>query len=72
MALVRCRTSFIRGTETGEEMVGAGEVFDDSHEIVRKTPAEYWEPLQVRGAVEEATAVPGKKRTTRAKPDDES
>lgn len=69
MALVRCRTSFTKGTKTGEETVLAGEVFDDSHELVRGTPAEYWEPLQVRGAVEEATAVPGKKRTTKAPAD---
>lgn len=70
MALVRCRTAFTKGTKTGEDTVQVGEVFDDSHPYVRSTPEDWWEPLQIRGAVEEATAVPGKKRTTKAKPDE--
>ena len=65
MALVRCRTGFIRG----EEYVGTGEIFEDSHPLVTSTPAEWWEPLKVRGApVEEATTTPGKKRATKAAP----
>lgn len=63
MALVRCRTGFAKG----DDLVFAGDVFDDSHDYVTSTPADWWEPLAVRGAVEEATAVPGKKRTTRTK-----
>lgn len=62
MALVRCRTGFSRGND----FVGVGEVFEDSHPYVTSTPAEWWEPLKVRGVVEEATAVPGKKRATKA------
>lgn len=68
MALVQANTSFFSGTE----QVQAGEVFDDSHEIVRKTPAEWWIPLKVRGVVEEATAKPGAKRRTKAPVEDES
>jgi hypothetical protein len=66
MALVRCRTSFTKGTPTGEETVLAGEVFEDTHWLVVGSPADYWEPLEVRNVVEEATATPGKKRATKA------
>ena len=69
MALVRCRSGFIKGTGDGDQTVVAGEIFDDSHPFVRETPADWWEPLTVRGAVEEATATPGKKRTTKAAAD---
>lgn len=62
MALVRCRTPFAKG----DDIIGAGEVFEDTHTYVTSTPADWWEPLQVHAAVEEATATPGKKRTTKA------
>jgi hypothetical protein len=65
MALVRCNTGFVRGAESVHE----GDIFDDSHELVRKTPTEWWSPLHVRGQVEEATAAPGKKRAVKIKAD---
>ncbi len=60
MALVRCITGFTRGGD----VVPTGEILDDSHPLVKTTPAEWWEPLNVRAAVEEATAKPGAKRRT--------
>ena len=47
----------------GEDVtIRAGDILDDTHQIVKTTPADWWRPLKSRFAVEEATAKPGRKR----------
>lgn len=64
--LVQATTSFAIGLGSGEELVHIGEIFDEDHEIVRRTAGiGYWRPLQARGQVEQATAAPGEERVTK-------
>lgn len=63
MALVQAQTGFITKYRGVDETVVEGEIFDDSHPIVRGTPDEWWKPIAIRFAeVEQATAAPGEKR----------
>lgn len=64
--LVQATTSFAVGIKGTEHIVHQGEVFDDSHEIVRATQGN-WVALRVRGEVESATAAPGEKRNASVK-----
>jgi hypothetical protein len=67
--LVQAQTSFAIGIHGVEEMVHQGDIFDDGHEVVRKSPPEYWATLTVRGQAEaEAkTAKARRKRVAKAK-----
>lgn len=67
--LLRAKTSFFANVKGTEVQVSAGEIFDDSHELVKRTPADWWEPLQVSGQTEQATAAPGEKRAARVRPE---
>lgn len=64
---VQATTSFVKAVGGREELVHAGDIFDDSHEIVRNTPADWWKPLHVRFEVESATSAPGEKRAAHVK-----
>jgi len=48
--------------------VSVGDIVDSDHVVVRSNPG-YFGELNYRFAVEEATAAPGRKRATKAKPD---
>jgi hypothetical protein len=70
--MVQAQDSFSIGFKDGSEQnVLRGEIFDEDHEIVRRTQGlGYWAPLHIRGEVESATAAPGEKRTARVKKTD--
>ena len=65
--LVRARTGFIADVDGADITVKPGEVFDSSHALVKRTPEDWWDPLEVTGQVESATAAPGERRAARVK-----
>jgi hypothetical protein len=72
--LVQAQTSFAIGMHGAEEMVHQGDIYDDGHAIVRKSPPEYWAVLTVRGQAEAeaATAKARRNRVARAKESESS
>lgn len=62
MALVQARNSFKTGVTGEDVIIHAGDIVEDSHPIVRGTPEDYWQPVEARSIVEQATAKPGVKR----------
>lgn len=45
MALVRCIINFSTSIRGSEEEVHAGDVLDETHELVTSTPAAWWTPV---------------------------
>ncbi len=63
--MLRAVEGFVVNIEGTEVTVVAGEIVDADHEIVKRTPAEWWEPLKARFAVESTSAAPGEVRPAR-------
>lgn len=64
MANVQATTGFQTRYGGEEVTVVEGDIFDASHEIVARTPKEWWAPLNVRFSVAPEEASAKKKRTT--------
>ena len=69
MGAVQAREGFIKTLHGTEYVVRIGDIVDDSHEVVRTTPADWWQPVAMRFRTEEATAAPGAKRKVAIKVD---
>lgn len=66
--MVVAQEPFVGSLADGTEvLVREGDIFDSEHELVKRTPAEWWKAVEVRFAVETATAAPGETRNARIK-----
>ncbi len=65
--MLRAIDGFVINLDGEELAVSAGEIVDEDHELVKRTPAEWWEPLKSRFAVESATAAPGEMRAAKVR-----
>ena len=64
---VQARTAFVTEYPKGHEVtVRERDIFAADHIIVKRTPADWWEPMHVRFGGEAEEAVAKKKRPVRA------
>ena len=65
--MVVAQEPFAASLDGVEVLIRAGDIFDSDHELVKRTPAEWWKSIEVRFAVEAASASPGEKRAARVR-----
>lgn len=66
MGLVQATTGFATKHGDDELIIHQGDILDDGHAIVLRTPPEWWEPVPIRFAVVPEEATTKHKRTTKA------
>lgn len=58
---------FVSSVAGKEVIIAQGDILDADHELVKRTPAEWWTPVAARFAVESASAAPGEQRDVKVR-----